>query len=801
MDERSNVMPLSNVYVLRGEFRDDREFQARVRGRENLRKMLKQLAGLGFVQGEVSVDPYLDMLTPAQRKEYECGMSCALQEDREDLVWGVVKRGDRFEVECRCYHTHCRHFSACRPGFDPEIDVPVLFRPRDWKPLPSVEEEPAEDIFKTDRVTEEAVSGRVVPEPGMITVIIEDEPDIPQEIETPEKALPDTDTLQTFQEQEAVIRGAPVDKILVLAGPGTGKTYCLIERIKFMVEEEGSIDPENILLLCFTRAAVREIKDRFRLAIEAGGCSDDLVRVEIRTFDSFATLVLRARGVDVSGKDYDERIQMVIDEIRSDPDILQEMRHFMVDEIQDLVGVRARLVQTILECRPEDCGFTLLGDDLQGIYDYQVKDIPGELDAKGLLKWIRERFAGSLLEYSLNQNMRQSGPLADFSARARHQLNSGNVDHALSFIDEIKKIGSCGREHNFVIPGSEMEKVAILCRNNGEVLKISGYLRQRSIDHIVRRGQSSPLLPVWVADFLLYHGQRNITLEHLERVNKNGELWSPEDTWRVYRALESLVPGSTGVLKLNDVRNALAAGARLPDEIYEQHESRIYVSTIHQSKGREYDVVLVLQPGDWLEEKDPLEEGKVYYVAVTRARKKLYTVERSRSKNWLTNKHGSSGRWVELHRRPDGKTVLVAIETGMDGDIDEQSFVDGAVLSDPAGNQQYIRKMVRPGDPLELRRNGEYYTIIHDGYILGKMSDSFFQEIKYGLKEVCWKPPRIFEEVYVDRVYSVVKKPETIRGTVGDPWAERGVWYAVSVAGMGRVRWDFDDERGINSEI
>lgn len=99
----------------------------------------------------------------------------------------------------------------------------------------------------------------------MITVIIEDEPDIPQKIETPEKALPDTDTLQTFQEQEAVIRGAPVDKILVLAGPGTGKTYCLIERIKFMVEEDGSVDPENILLLCFTRAAVREIKDRFRL--------------------------------------------------------------------------------------------------------------------------------------------------------------------------------------------------------------------------------------------------------------------------------------------------------------------------------------------------------------------------------------------------------------------------------------------------------------------------------------------------------------------------------------------------------
>ena len=49
-------------------------------------------------------------------------------------------------------------------------------------------------------------------------------------------------------------------KYLVLAGPGTGKTFTIIERIKNMLNQ--GIEPEKILCLTFTDAACNEMKKR-----------------------------------------------------------------------------------------------------------------------------------------------------------------------------------------------------------------------------------------------------------------------------------------------------------------------------------------------------------------------------------------------------------------------------------------------------------------------------------------------------------------------------------------------------------
>jgi DNA helicase-2/ATP-dependent DNA helicase PcrA len=49
--------------------------------------------------------------------------------------------------------------------------------------------------------------------------------------------------------------------LLLLAGPGTGKTYRLAKRIKYLVEEEG-IAPENITVITFTTSAARNMHER-----------------------------------------------------------------------------------------------------------------------------------------------------------------------------------------------------------------------------------------------------------------------------------------------------------------------------------------------------------------------------------------------------------------------------------------------------------------------------------------------------------------------------------------------------------
>ncbi|HLE56282.1 MAG TPA: UvrD-helicase domain-containing protein, partial [Rhodothermia bacterium] len=60
--------------------------------------------------------------------------------------------------------------------------------------------------------------------------------------------------------QRAAIE-APLGPALVLAGPGAGKTFCLIERIRFLIQSVG-MDPARINAFTFTNKAAEEIKSR-----------------------------------------------------------------------------------------------------------------------------------------------------------------------------------------------------------------------------------------------------------------------------------------------------------------------------------------------------------------------------------------------------------------------------------------------------------------------------------------------------------------------------------------------------------
>lgn len=48
---------------------------------------------------------------------------------------------------------------------------------------------------------------------------------------------------------------------IVIAGPGSGKTRVLTERVRFLVEEK-NINPENILATTFTEKASTELNHR-----------------------------------------------------------------------------------------------------------------------------------------------------------------------------------------------------------------------------------------------------------------------------------------------------------------------------------------------------------------------------------------------------------------------------------------------------------------------------------------------------------------------------------------------------------
>jgi superfamily I DNA/RNA helicase/DNA polymerase III epsilon subunit-like protein len=62
--------------------------------------------------------------------------------------------------------------------------------------------------------------------------------------------------------QREAIEG-PLGPMLVLAGPGAGKTFCLIERIRYLIGH-CEIEPTRICAITFTNKAAEEIADRLR---------------------------------------------------------------------------------------------------------------------------------------------------------------------------------------------------------------------------------------------------------------------------------------------------------------------------------------------------------------------------------------------------------------------------------------------------------------------------------------------------------------------------------------------------------
>lgn len=80
--------------------------------------------------------------------------------------------------------------------------------------------------------------------------------------------------------QRRAIEAAP-GPLLVLAGPGAGKTFCLTERIGFLIEAHG-VAPERICAFTFTNKAAGEIAHR--LEARLGDAADHVTRGTIHAF-------------------------------------------------------------------------------------------------------------------------------------------------------------------------------------------------------------------------------------------------------------------------------------------------------------------------------------------------------------------------------------------------------------------------------------------------------------------------------------------------------------------------------------
>jgi superfamily I DNA/RNA helicase len=99
-------------------------------------------------------------------------------------------------------------------------------------------------------------------------------------------ASPEPPVLDAFQQAVVDHLGGP---LLVLAGPGTGKTTTLVEAVTRRIAE--GVPAEEILVLTFSRKAAVELRDRMTARIDATGGRGT---PQATTFHSFCYALLRA---------------------------------------------------------------------------------------------------------------------------------------------------------------------------------------------------------------------------------------------------------------------------------------------------------------------------------------------------------------------------------------------------------------------------------------------------------------------------------------------------------------------------
>jgi hypothetical protein len=594
-------------------------------------------------------------------------------------------------------------------------------------------------------------------------------------------------------EQRVIVQAAPSARLLVTAGPGTGKTYVLVARLSELIELHGIAAGSEILVLTFSRAAVREIRNRISAA--EGGA----MYVRARTFDSFATRLLAQLSPNGpwSGEDYEGRIRLAAGAIRTMPEaqsLLSDYAHIFVDEIQDLVGERAELVKAVLE--KSSAGFTLLGDPAQGIYNFQLEDAEARrIGSAALYDWLRHKFRPVLKEYPLTINHRAKTATAKIALWAGPELNEPQPQYEQinerlqTTISGLRT--ACDLSDPTTIQAAFRAgslRTAILCYDNGQALMVSRHLHDAGISHALQREAVDRIVPSWLARTLSGLDIRQLgKTAFLQRACEAGfDEVASTAYWQTLKRIDGRNPSSVDIGFLSE---RIRTGD-VPDDLSEQTNSNAVVSTIHRAKGLEFDRVMIIPSRR--ETEDSAEVARVTYVALTRPKRELCFMQTPDFRGLF--QHKTTERW----HRCFGWRVNDLEVRGDDSDKENPAGAFQLSGYNPKQIQEYISKKVKPADPVTLKRvskieaDGEervFYAIHHQDEVVGITSEYFGATLFRILKrnsswQVRW--PAEIEKLRVDAIDSVAgTEAASKRAGLGSS----GIWLRVRVYGLGFLRF------------
>jgi hypothetical protein len=607
------------------------------------------------------------------------------------------------------------------------------------------------------------------------------------------------------QHQRAVVEAPPQERLLVDAGPGTGKTEVAIGRIAHLIAKQ-EVSASRVWLISFTRTAVAEVRAR---VLQLLGEESDACSIRIATLDSHAWAL--HSGFDAAATitgSHEQNIEKTLDLVRSDGqlhDELQAVEHLVVDEAQDIVGVRADLVIAIIEKLPRTCGVTVFADEAQAIYGFADDSDWTRLATRpGTLPQRLRRMAFESRQLVQVYRTTSPGLLELFQGTRSKLLNDHGLASPVGLVrDDIGRYadGDVPQVDHQALVG--LDNAFVLYRKRAEVLLASSFLVAKGVPHRVRMSGLPTCVHSWVGVCLWDHvgglltrtaflGAWDNRVEGTHHANIDRDV-----AWERLVEVAGRTRTTVDVHRLRSVLGRAAPPA--PFCHAEVGSGGPVIGTIHAAKGREADIVHLMLPGkiDDPEQVDVDEEARVLFVGATRARRELKT-----GNGFVRHfaKRLSSGRAYQVKR--DGR---VQIEIGRAGDITAGSVAATALFdrSEVAEVQGFLTNARE--FPLKVSaRSGPaptyaYRLLQSDAVLLGGLAEPVNWDLFDAGAEVqrqrgggSRRPPAWLNHINVLGVQTIVLPPESPDAELlHEPWRTSGILLAPIVLGYTTVALPF----------
>ena len=568
-------------------------------------------------------------------------------------------------------------------------------------------------------------------------------------------------------DQEKVYKAALNRNLQVIAGPGSGKTHTLTLRIARLIQEEG-INPQNILVLAYNRAVVIELKERLSKLFRDLGYYKLTKSLQVHTFHSYAKKILQ-----LEGDSFHEWITLFIAALENKEPLVRErigtVRYIFVDEFQDITAERLKFLKLLSE--PSNAKLCVIGDPNQSIYGYDRLKLGDTMDPKPLYDQFKELYKPRELNLTINYRsfsniLEQAEKLLNLNA-SKFQMpklvafNNPNTSfkYCNFYNSTQEKINWADKLIELLnyrdSLGDNYKQIAVMFRSNDEVFRAFNKIQSLMLPNTRLRIQGAKGALSKTREFYYFLSALkekksqilpNNYIEELKLLKNQKE--TENTNWDSYlmNVFLCLVMEFDSDREDDDtyenlIQFILELGSKDDGQfgkIYENHieqitgqqqSQEIVLTTMHKVKGLEFDAVLIppsvaklaKNVGDKTIEYIE-EERRLYYVAYTRAKKKLVVIKHHRE---VALDNGKAHQYGEDNIR---NNYGIMLNEGID------KFKMFWSASNYGGNSfNIINNHVKIGDPIVLRKDSvggfSFWHVIINNQKVAQLSTDYANQI------------------------------------------------------------------------